>query len=326
MIAAALALLAQPVSARPVAAGPATARPAVAHTVTAVRAPAPALPARPRPPATEPAGWRPEFATDFSGGDLPAGCVPYDGPQGGETASYFHSDEVGVSDGVLHLSMRRREVGGRPFTSGGLGCRGLVQTYGRYEFRARSPIGAGIDSFVTLWPAEAGNDKDATLVEILSRPGAGKAYLTNQYGVGTTQVIVPGDYSGDFHTYTIEWAPTFFRVLIDGVPRLTDTHVSSKAKWIGFALSTGDKLTGVPDRATPLPADFQVDWLRVYSYDPLAGPTDVGAADGGRGPATDGRLVVAALVPAGIVATFGLLVVWYTRVRTRRRLHPAHRA
>ncbi|MDT4986889.1 MAG: hypothetical protein QOI74_983 [Micromonosporaceae bacterium] len=330
MSAAALALLAQPVTARPADAQPVTARPADAQPastqpVAAERAAV--LPARPRPPGAEPAGWRPEFATDFSGGALPAGCVPYDGPQGGVTASYFRPDEVGVSAGVLHLSMRRREVAGRPFTSGGLGCRGLVQTYGRYEFRARPPVGVGIDSFVTLWPAEAGHDKDATLVEILSRPGAGKAYLTNQYGAGTTQVIVPGDYSGDFHTYTIEWTPTFFRVLIDGVPRMTDTHVSSQPKWIGFAVSTGDKLTGVPDRATPLPADFQVDWVRVYSYDPLAGSADgaAGAGGTGNGPTADGRFV-AALVPAVVVGIFGLLVAWYARVRSRRRLHPVHRA
>jgi beta-glucanase (GH16 family) len=141
-------------------------------------------------------------------------------------------------------------------------------------------------------------------------------------------VIVPGDYSGDFHTYTIEWAPTFFRVLIDGVPRMTDTHVSAKAKWIGFALSSGDKLTGVPDRATPLPADFQVDWVRVYAYDPRAGPADgpgVGAG-AGSGPAADGRLVVSTVLPAGILVALAVLVVWYARVRSRRRLRPVHRA
>jgi beta-glucanase (GH16 family) len=274
------------------------------------------------------------FATDFSGAELPSACQAYDGPQGGVAASYYLPDEVAVSDGLLHLTMRRREFGGRLFTTGGIGCRAVAQTYGRYEFRARVPAGAGIDSFMTLWPVETGHDRDATLVEILARPGAEKAYLTNQYGSGSSQVAASGTYCDDFHTYTIEWTPSFFRVLIDGATRMTDSHVSTHEKWIGFAMSSGDRLTGVPDSATPLPADYQVDWLRVYAYDPQAAPID-GAAPAVRpgvagAPATAGsaagRILAMTFAVCALTAGVVLTVIWYARLRDRRRLHPAHRA
>ena len=38
--------------------------------------------AAPTPSAGEPVGWKPLYATDFSGPDLPAGCRAYDGPAG----------------------------------------------------------------------------------------------------------------------------------------------------------------------------------------------------------------------------------------------------
>ncbi len=314
----------EPAQARPVR-EPAQARP--------VREPAQARPVREPAqarPVREPVGWRPLFATDFSGTDLPAECESYEGPQGGAAASYFRPDEVAVSDGLLHLTMRRRDAGGRPFTAGGIGCRAVAQTFGRYEFRAKVPAGAGIDSFVTLWPTESGHDKDATLVEVLARPGAEKAYLTNQYGSGSSQVTAAGQYSDDFHTYTIEWSPSLFRVLIDGTTRMTDAHVSVREKWIGFAMSSGDQLAGMPDAATQLPAEFQVDWLRVYAYDPQASP--IGSAPGaGAGTAeppagSAGRILTMTFVVCALAAGLVLVIVWYTRLRDRRRLRPAHRA
>ena len=229
--------------------------------------------------------------------------------------------------------MRRRDFGGRPYTTGGLGCDQIVQTFGRYEFRAKVPPGAGIDSFVTLWPAEAGHDRHASLVEILARPGDEKAYLSNQYGSRATHVTAPGAYSDDFHTYVIEWSPSFFRVLVDGTARLSDTHVSNRRKWIGFAVTSGDPLTGVPDAATTLPAEFQVDFLRVYSYDPKTTPVTAAQPlpPGGAGrEATAGsavRQLVSVIIAGGAVAAVVILMItWYTKLRARRRLRPAHRA
>src|SRR5436190_440948 len=88
-----------------------------------------------------PAAWRPLFAADFSDPLVPPECAPFDAPHTAPAASYYRPDEVRVAGGVLHLSLRRRDFGGRPYTSGGIGCVRLAQTYGRYEFHAKVPPG-----------------------------------------------------------------------------------------------------------------------------------------------------------------------------------------
>lgn len=240
--------------------------------------------ARPGLVAAEPAGWALAFASDFSDAALPAGCAAFDGPHAGPSATHYRPDDVTVSEGYLRLAIRRRDFAGRPYTSGGVGCFRQVQQYGRYEFRAKAPVGAGLDSYVTLWPAQAGADRDASLVEILARPGDERLYLSNEHGTGESHRDLPGRYSDDFHTYLIEWAPTGYRVFVDGRQELADPRVSTRPKWLGFAISTGDALTGLPDAETRLPAEFQIDWVRVWSYDRSAAGSGPSSAGGGVAP------------------------------------------
>jgi licheninase len=240
--------------------------PASALTAAAVPAALPA--AAPTPPGT-PAGWRLVRTDDFGGSRLSGIWGTYGGPHGGAAASYYSEDQVVVSGGLLRLRIADRPSGGRRYATGGVGGWNLTQTYGRYEFRARAPRGRGMDAYVTLWP-QSQAPQQAALIEILARPGAEKAYLSNEYGSGETNRTVGGRFSDRFHTYAIEWAPRSFRILIDGEVRLSDTRVSRERRWLGFALSSGDPLTGLPDGATRIPNEFQVDWVRFFAYDPTA--------------------------------------------------------
>src|SRR5947207_5566395 len=177
-----------------------------------------------------PAAWRPLFAADFSDPLVPPECAPFDAPHTAPAASYYRPDEVRVAGGVLHLSLRRRDFGGRPYTSGGIGCVRLAQTYGRYEFHAKVPPGAGLNSYLTL---TADSDDQPTRVEILARPGDERLYLSN----GGTSVASPGGYSAAFHTYAVEWTPDGVRVDVDGERRLSDRHSPTRPRWVGFAVS-----------------------------------------------------------------------------------------
>lgn len=223
----------------------------------------------------EPAGWVPVFASDFSGGELPRECQRSEGPHGGTAASYYRPDEVSVSDGMLRLSMQRRNFGGRPYTTGGIACHALAQQYGKYEFRAKAPSGAGIDAYATLSP-ESGAAGEATTVDLLGAPGAERVILTNSLGsevapAGNPAKVIHAPVA-TFHTYLIEWAPTGFRVSIDNRVVFADGRISTARRWLGFAVSSGDAITGLPDAATVLPAQFQVDFVRVWAYEPDAAP------------------------------------------------------
>ena len=228
---------------------------------------APALAAP--PPALTAPGWRSVFSTDFSGSALPKGCGKYGGPYPGG-ATFWDADNVRVSDGLLRIVIEERSQGGLPYTAGGMGCFDHAQIYGKFEWRAKVPVGKGIDSYATLWMARESDEGNESLVEILGVPGDETMAVSNGYGSGMVGEHIAGRYSDGFHTYAIEWLPDRFRVLVDGVQKYSSTRVPKVSKWLGFAVSNGDNFAGLPDAATVLPAEFQVDWARIYAYVPNA--------------------------------------------------------
>jgi hypothetical protein len=153
-------------------------------------------------------------------------------------------------------------------------------TYGRFEVRAKSP---GVPNASTgLWPAfwlrpEDGGNGEIDVVEL---PGG------NQYYKAATQAIFhdytptkqdqrwtfPAGYPGDgFHTYVTEWSSTALIWSIDGVevwrrtPSTTPwfTEVFNKPYNLRLNFQVGGWL-GDPTSATTFPADFVVDYVRVY--------------------------------------------------------------
>ena len=284
--------------------------------------------------AVDPGDWTPVFSESFDDpGVLPPGCAAYDGaPDGafgasGAEASYFRPEAVTVSGGRLHLALHRRTYGGRPFVTGGLRCLGAAQQFGRYEFRARVPVGAGISSIAMLRPVDQQPGQNASQLEITARPGEEQALVRNGTGTGTSVQTLPGPFS-DWHAYTIEWAPTGFRVLVDGKERSADPGVSTQQRWFGFAVTTrGPGTQGTP---TALPAEFQVDYLRVYAFAPDSSLPAVAAQ-----PSTVHNAVPGS--PSGhrwslwlaVVATVTAAVALFAFVVRKTRPHrppPSHRA
>lgn len=215
------------------------------------------------PPAGAASSWKPVRTEEFSGSSLPSGCGEYSGKYPGG-ASVWKPDDVQVEGGLLALTLQKRKAAGRQYTSGGVGCWGWAQTYGRYEVRAQIPPGRGIDSYLTLWPKKGG-DNAWTGIELLA-PGAETAYITNGYGRKSETASVDGNYTDTFHTYVIEWAPRHLRILVDQHEVFYSTNAYTGSRWFGLVVSSGDALTGVPDGSTALPASFRIDRVRVSSY------------------------------------------------------------
>jgi beta-glucanase (GH16 family) len=209
------------------------------------------------------ASWKTERIEKFSGSSLPDGCGPYSGKYVGGSSAWSSKD-VDVSGGLLKLRLEKKKSAGQPYRSGGVGCWGWAQKYGRYEVRAKVPRGKGIDSYLTLWPKKAG-DGAWTGVELLA-PGPETAYVTNGYGTKSESARVTGQYSGRFHDYVIEWAPKHIRFTVDGKEIYYSTRSYKGSRWFGMVVSNGDALTGVPDASTTLPVQFQIDRVKVSSY------------------------------------------------------------
>ncbi|GAA2597112.1 hypothetical protein GCM10010399_29710 [Dactylosporangium fulvum] len=275
-----------------------------------------------RADAADPPGWTPVFSQSFDdAGALPSGCSAYDGAPDGTQAGYFRPEAVTVSDGRLRLALHRRAYGGKPYVTGEVRCLGATQQYGRYEFRARVPTGAGIESVVMLRPVD-GQARDVSQLAILARPGDETAVVSNGNGSGTSTKMLPGTFS-DWHTYVIEWAPSGFRISVDGRERSADPAVSTQPRWFGFAVTTGDK-AGTPTAATALPAEFEVDYLRIWAFAPVSSapavassPTTVeGALPPGGAPPRRWSLWLA--VSAIVMSGLALFVLVVRKTRPRR--------
>jgi beta-glucanase (GH16 family) len=212
--------------------------------------------------------WDTRRTEEFAKDGLPKGCDTYGGPyQGGK--SYWNKDGVRIADGLLRLRLLRKTgAPGYPFTSGGVGCWNSAQTFGRFEVRAKVPVGKGIDSYITLMPSKGGQ-QSWTGIELLA-PGPESAYITNGYGTGIETARVPGTYSDGFHTYVIEWAPKLVQISVDNAVVFSSTKSYPGKRWLGLVVSNGDALTGVPDASTKLPAEFEIDYLKTSAFTGVA--------------------------------------------------------
>jgi beta-glucanase (GH16 family) len=240
-------------------------RPALAALAVAATAVLSVVPAAPSAQAAS--SWDSRRVEEFSGSDLPKGCGTYSGKyQGGQSA--WSAKAVDQSKGLLRLGLEKRRTDGRPYTSGGVGCWDWAQKYGKFEVRAKIPPGKGIDSYITLWPKD-GAEGGWTGLELLA-PDVETAYITNGYGKKTETARVAGAYSDDFHAYTIEWAPKYLRITVDGHEIFFSNRSYSGQRWFGLVVSNGDDLTGVPDADTELPAEFQIDSVKVWTWTGVA--------------------------------------------------------
>ena len=194
-----------------------------------------------------------------------------------------------VRDGVLTLRALRKTVAcgkqTRRFTQSYLDTIGRHSwTYGRFEMRAKSPNRAGRST--GLWPAfwlrpeDGGNGE----IDVAELPGGDKWHAKSTAAVfydyspvkQDTRIELPGGgHPGDgFHTYATEWTADSLTWFIDGHPvwkrdRGTTPffdEVFHKPYDIRLNFQVGGWL-GEPDDATVFPADFVVDYVRVYQRD-----------------------------------------------------------
>jgi beta-glucanase (GH16 family) len=193
---------------------------------------------------------------------------------------------VSVAHGVLTLRAERRTVAcgavTRDYTEAYLDTRGKASwQYGRFEIRAASPNGTGDSQ--GLWPAfwlrpDGGGNGEIDVAELPGGAGwfdAATAAIFWDYTPVKQDERLPmpgGGVPGDgFHTYATEWEPGVLRWYIDG--RLVWTRDRTTTPWFDAAFTKPYHLRlnfqvggwlGTPTPATRFPADFRVDYVRVY--------------------------------------------------------------
>lgn len=278
-------------------------------------------PAAEVPPA--PAGWRLAWNDEFDGDtidlakwgfDLGNGFYNYDASQwirgwGNDELQYYTRDpeNVFVRDGTLHVVARKESRDGFGYTSARLRTRAkdgtnlFSQRYGRFEFRAKLPLGQGIWPGLWLLPegSEYGGWAASGEIDVLETKGQephriqGALHFGGRWPANTFSVVehvLVDSTIDEFHVYALEWNPGAMHWEVDGKRYGTIDFWWSTGRADGGGglpprgegdlnpwpapfdrpfqvlvnLAVGGKFLGNPDATTPFPAEMEVDWVRVY--------------------------------------------------------------
>ena len=247
--------------------------------------------------------------------DLGNGFYDYNAKQwingwGNEELQYYtrEPENAFVKDGQLHIKAIKESIHNCGYTSARMKTRKrdgsalFNQCYGKFEFRAKLPIGKGV--WPALWMLPQ-SDKYGTWpssgeIDVLEARGQepNKILGTLHFGsrwpanaLKENNILLPNNGTiADFHTYAIEWEPGEIRWLLDGKQFAAQSFWWSSSKvaankgiqptkeedlnawpapfdqpfYLVMNVAVGGKFLGNPDNTTLFPAEMLIDYVRVY--------------------------------------------------------------
>ena len=276
-----------PATTSPPAPAPKPTTPAPKPTTTAPATSKP--PATTEPPAPPSDGWKMVFNDEFTGGSIDRSKWNVRNGEGrdidlGCNVSSSKNSFVGGGNLTIRALRETAQCSSqtRQYTQAYLDTIGKHSwTYGKFEMRAKSPnkpeTSRGLWPAFWLRPDDGGNGE----IDVTELPGGKDWYSRSTAAIfydyspvkQDTRIAIPGGgYPGDgFHTYTTEWDAGSLRWYIDG--KLVWTRDKTTTSWydkafhkpynIRLNFQVGGWL-GNPDASTAFPADFVVDYVRVY--------------------------------------------------------------
>lgn len=242
------------------------------------------------------AQWQLVWSDEFEGSELDftKWAVEENGHGGGNNELQYYLDRpenVRVSDGHLIIEALRETTNQagtiRQFTSGRIRTKRRASwQYGRIEVRAKLPEGHGLWPAIWMLPDSETYGRWAASGEIDIMENKGdrpqRIYGSLHYGATwpdnqhTTHPYErpTSDFHQAFHTFAIEWEANEIRWYVDEkCYATTDQWHSENAAFpapfnqqfhLILNLAVGGNWPGPPNSGTTFPAQFQVDYVRVY--------------------------------------------------------------
>jgi beta-glucanase (GH16 family) len=220
-----------------------------------------------------------------------------------ELQSYTNSSKnTYVKDGNLVIQPIKtvdEATGNVSYTSGRINTQNKVDfKYGKVEVRAKLPIGQGIWPAIWMMPTDDnlydGWPKcgEIDIMELLGH-NTSKVYQTLHYGKNSTDVqsqgtktLTNGDFSSDYHVFSVEWDPDKISFFVDGELTKTIAKWYTGTEGVGIItypapfdqnfyvilnIAVGGNWPGNPDTTTDFTkAKMLVDYVKIYqkaSYD-----------------------------------------------------------
>ncbi|AUI61831.1 glycoside hydrolase family 16 protein [Amycolatopsis sp. BJA-103] len=256
------------------------------------------LPATAQAPASEAAVMAATFTDDFNG---PAGAgidtskwhfETGDNVNNHERQWYTSGTNNAALDGQGNLVITAKKenpgnyncwYGRCEYTSARLSTQGqFTQTYGRFEARMKLPRGQGMWPAFWMLGADIGNVgwPNSGEIDIMENVGFepntvhGTLHGPGYSGAGGIGAGYNGpNFSDDFHTYAVDWAPNQIRWYVDGNLYQTRTPADLNGnRWVFdhpfyliLNLAVGGYWPGDPNSSTVFPQRLVVDYVHVNS-------------------------------------------------------------
>lgn len=244
--------------------------------------------------AEAPAGWELVWADEFDHGTQPDPAkwdydVGGDGWGNHELQFYTKArpENARIEAGHLVIEARRESWAGQDYTSARLVTKGRADwTYGRFEIRAKLPLGRGTWPAIWMLPTkwDLGNHgwPDVGEIDIMEHVGYAPGIVhgsthsqKHQWRIKTQRTAttpVP-DAGTAFHTYVLEWESDEIRMFVDD--RLYFTTKREGADWTAWPffrpfhlvlnVAVGGDWGGAKGvDETIWPRSMTVDYVRVY--------------------------------------------------------------
>ncbi|KUG09177.1 glycoside hydrolase family 16 protein [Solirubrum puertoriconensis] len=258
-------------------------------------------PPKPLPPAPAPvvnAASRPyadytrlvaEASDEFDGGGLDLRKWSYevrdDWFNNEKQATTSSPNNLYLSSGQLHIQARREPLRSKQFTSARIVTRNKISyEFGRLDVRARLPKGQGIWPAIWMlganeaqvgWPACGeidimelrGSDPAATVTTVHYGPDLAR----HQYQ-GSTYRLPSGDFSADFHVFSLIRSQDGLRWFVDGQPVYSigaaqvPNYPFNQPFYLILNVAVGGHFDGDPAASEPFPKEMVVDYVRFYQY------------------------------------------------------------
>ncbi|MBP6430216.1 MAG: family 16 glycosylhydrolase [Ferruginibacter sp.] len=190
-----------------------------------------------------------------------------------------------LSNGNLIIEARKESIGGFNYSSGRLTTQGKKEfTFGRIDIRAKLPVAKGMWPALWMlgsninsvsWPA-CGEIDIMELVGTYPNRTHGTMHWKPVSGTNTSKGgsmdLTSGNFSQQFHVFSIEWQQDTIKWYLDDQLFLTNTKADvgaanypfNLADFFIFNVAVGGNWPGSPDATTSFPQRMFVDYVRVF--------------------------------------------------------------
>lgn len=199
----------------------------------------------------------------------------------GRQPGLFSDNNVSVSDGKLHLTMRKEKLqpeaeklGYKDYTCAALHTKTRAG-YGYYEVKAKPMNSAGSSAF---WFQQDESSEWATEIDVFEIGGNARGfeskYNMNLHVFRTPQEqkhwsvggvwVAPWRLADDYHVYGLDWGKAEIKYFVDGVlVRTVENTHWHQPLYLIFDSETMPEWFGMPDDKD-LPSTFDVEYVRTW--------------------------------------------------------------